>query len=118
VAQIVAVLEEFMAMFRTVAMRYQPFAPDTEQNPHFNPTEFERWATLARDTARMLAPYQTPQLKTVGVNVDLVRAGHIDDDEPITYPTVAQIRRELALRGLPPFKDVIEAEIIVDQEEE
>jgi hypothetical protein len=31
----------------------------------------------------------------------------IDNDEPVRYPTVDEIRAELAARGLPPLKDIL-----------
>ena len=86
-------------MFRMIATQHQPFAPGGEANPKFDAEKFEKWATLARDTVKMLAPYQTPQLRSIGVNFELVknRTGR-DEDEPVRYPTRKEIRRELALK--------------------
>jgi hypothetical protein len=109
------VLEEFMIMFRGVAAQYQPLLASGERNPNFDADQFERWAVHACDTAKSLAPYQSPQLKAVGINLEMARRRAMnDDDEPVRYPTVKEIRRELALRGLPPLQHIIEAEIDED----
>jgi hypothetical protein len=75
-----------------------------------------RWAALARDTAKMLAPYQSATFKAIGVNVEMARRPVKDDEEPVRYPSVASIRRELALRGLPPLADIIDGETIDEED--
>jgi hypothetical protein len=46
------------------------------------------------------------------------RGRFIDDAKPVKYPTLAEIRAELAARGLPPLRDILAIESEEDRTSE
>ena len=65
------VLEEFMYLFAGMAAAYQPLPPGAVVPVGRAPNEdkFKEYAVLARDTAFMLAKYQSPTFKAIPVTV-------------------------------------------------
>lgn len=62
------VLEEFMHLFAGLAARHQPLPRGiTNTDPKRDPDEglFDRYAVLAVDCARKLAPYQSPTFQAI-----------------------------------------------------
>lgn len=61
------VLDEFMHLFAGMAAAYQPLPPGTEIPAGRAPDEaqFEKYAKLAVDCARILAPFQSPTFKAI-----------------------------------------------------
>lgn len=63
------VLEEFMVLFAGLATKFQPDATDTSavrdwaKKPEFD--KFVQFATLAKDTAKELAKYQSPTFRAI-----------------------------------------------------
>jgi hypothetical protein len=105
------VLEDFMHGFREIAERYRPTPPEAkQQNPHADEVKFNRFAGLAIECASKLAPYQSPTFKAIEIATTRQTRPVTDDCEPVKYVTVAEIRAELAARGLPPLKDILEVE--------
>jgi hypothetical protein len=66
------VLNEFMILFGGLATKFQPASSDTAvvhdwaKTPAFD--KFVQFATLARDTAKDLAKYQSPTFKAIEVH--------------------------------------------------
>jgi hypothetical protein len=117
------VLQQFMITFHDMAVAVQPVVANGKKNPRADANEFERWAMHACEVAKWLAPYQSPTFKAIGINAEMRRHANDDDEAPVCYRTVKEIRAELARRGLPPLQHIIEAETdedgtyIVDAEE-
>jgi hypothetical protein len=66
------VLEEFMMLFAGMAATHQPL-PDgmpVPQGRKPDEDKFLRYAELTRDTAKALAPYQSPTFKAMSVSVN------------------------------------------------
>lgn len=65
------VLEEFMMLFAGMAATYQPLPPGMPVPAGRKPDEkkFIQYAVLARDTAKDLAPFQSPTFRAVAVTV-------------------------------------------------
>lgn len=62
------VLDDFMALFAGMAAHYQPTPPHAmQQNQYGNPAEFEKYARLAVQCAKDLAPYQSPTFRAIVV---------------------------------------------------
>lgn len=62
------VLDEFMHLFAGMAAAYQPLPPGTEAVPQGrepNEGKFEKYARLAVQCARDLAPYQSPTFRAI-----------------------------------------------------
>jgi hypothetical protein len=63
------VLAEFMQLFGGLATKFQPDQTTTTavrewaKSPEYD--KFLQFATLARDTAKMLAPYQSPTFRSI-----------------------------------------------------
>jgi hypothetical protein len=113
------VLEDFMLHFADMAEQYQPAHPDAEQqNSYADEGKFNKYAALAVECARSLAPYQSPTFKAVEISTAQQMGQVIDNDEPVKYPTVAEIRAELAARGLPPLRDILAVESEEDRTSE
>jgi hypothetical protein len=79
------VLEEFMLLFGGMAAHHQPTPPNRPSNPHASKDDFLRYATLAIDCARYLAPYQSPTFRAVHITapagVPLEHAKTIEGDK-------------------------------------
>jgi hypothetical protein len=60
-----AILESFAKQFAKLAMHYAPGG--VIANPHGDEGRYERWARLAADTAKALAPYEVPRLSTMAL---------------------------------------------------
>jgi hypothetical protein len=57
------ILAEFLELFRSLALKHQN-----------NETKFLRWAKLSVDTARVLAPYQSPHVAPITLPADAPKA--------------------------------------------
>jgi hypothetical protein len=113
------VLEDFMLHFADIAEQYRPTPPEAEhQNPHSDEARFNKYAAIAMECARSLAPYQSPTFKAVQIAPAPERGRFIDDAKPVKYPTLAEIRAELAARGLPPLRDILAVESEEDRTSE
>ncbi len=98
------VLEQFMLRFVEMAKHYEPTLPGAgEQQLHGDEGKFLQWAKHAIDCAKALAPYQSPTFRAV----EIIPPREEPSAEPVQYPTVAEIRAELARRGLPPLAHVL-----------
>lgn len=107
----------FMHQFANLASRYQPTI-DGEKNPKWNEKKYKEWAMAAVDVAKALAPYQSPTFKSIGIafqDVLVNEQGGGDPDEPVRYPTLEEIRHELARRGLPPLRHLIEGTVLREE---
>jgi hypothetical protein len=106
------VLSQFMHQFAELAVKFQPFQNNGKANRKWNEDKYKEWALAAVDVAKALAPYQSPTFKAIGIAFQdqvMVEQGI---DEPVRYPTLAEVRNELARRGLPPLKHLIEGTVI------
>ena len=62
------VLEDFMLHFADIAEQYRPTPPEAEhQNPHSDEARFNKYAAIAMECARSLAPYQSPTFKAIQI---------------------------------------------------
>jgi hypothetical protein len=60
------VLDQFMVLFAGMAAFYQPRpASSMQQNPNANESKFDKYAKLAVECAKDLAPYQSPTFRSV-----------------------------------------------------
>jgi len=66
------ILEDFALLFAGMAASYQPWPATAGKNPNENEAKFEKYAMLAVQAARDLAPYQSPRLAAVMVGQALV----------------------------------------------
>ena len=65
-----------------------------------------RWSVRDRSRhirARPSRPFKLPRRRR--------EDDFIDDAKPVKYPTLAEIRAELAARGLPPLRDILAVEL-------
>lgn len=115
------VLEELMHTFLEAAMIFKPTFKKLAkgQKPDVNEERFQIYSRLTKECAIALAPFQSPTFKAVAVTPAMMTGkdylnanGDFASKEPVRYPTVAEIKRELAARGLPPLRDLLDAEII------
>jgi hypothetical protein len=96
------VLEDFMRLFAGMAARAQPLPPGVVPPPGYapNPAEFEKWAFLAVDAAKALAPYQSPRLAAMMVGAAVVNeitvTGGLPDEED------GGLNHERTIEGEPP----------------
>jgi hypothetical protein len=80
------VLRDFMQLFAGMAAMYQPIPEGKQPLPGRKPDEtlFRVYATLAKDTAKDLAPYEAPRLSAVMVGAAIVNrvevVGGMPDD--------------------------------------
>lgn len=61
------ILEEFMYLFAGMATFYKMASPSEAPNPNADERKFRDYAMLATQTARDLAPFQSPKLSAVAV---------------------------------------------------
>jgi hypothetical protein len=63
------VLDDLMHIFLGMAARHQPVSAGMQLQPGQEPNEgkFVQYAVLARDTAKELAPFQSPKFKSIEV---------------------------------------------------
>ena len=63
------VLDDLMHTFLGMAAKHQPVSPGMPLQPGQEPneTKFVQYAVLARDTAKELAPFQSPKFKSIEV---------------------------------------------------
>ena len=61
------VLQEFMELFAGMAAYYQPTPAHLPPNPNENEPQFLRYAGLAVECAKAVAPFQSPTFKAIAV---------------------------------------------------
>jgi hypothetical protein len=61
------VLQEFMELFAGMAAHYQPTPTHLPLNPNENEPQFLRYAGLAVECAKAVAPFQSPTFKAIEV---------------------------------------------------
>jgi hypothetical protein len=103
--------------FADLAALFRHKHPNGRLNRKWDEKRYKEWGLAAVDVAKALAPYQSPTFKAIGIafqNLLVAEQGGSsgDPDEPVRYPTVHEIRSELARRGLPPLRHLIEGTII------
>jgi hypothetical protein len=109
-------LNIFMHQFANLAARFQPTI-NGQPNADWDEKRYKEWGLAAVDVAKALAPYQSPTFKSIGIAFQdvLVSEQGGGDDEPVRYPTLEEVRNELARRGLPPLRHLIESVVIDEQ---
>lgn len=79
------VLDEFMHLFAGMAAHHQPLPKgQINADPKRNPdrAEFDKYAMLAVDCARRLAPYQSPTFQAIAIDMTLrTPTEQLSDDE-------------------------------------
>lgn len=82
------VLEDFMLLFAGMAAHYQP-QPVAGAHPNEHEDKFDKYARLACETAKWLAPYQSPTYRAIMVStpgensgkmIDAPRVAEVDDN--------------------------------------
>lgn len=114
------VLEELMHVFLEAAMMFKPAFRKLAkgQKSDANEERFQIYSRLTKECATALAPFQSPTFKAVAVTPAMMTGkdgldnGDFAGREPVRYPTIAEIKRDLAARGLPPLRDLLDAETI------
>jgi hypothetical protein len=102
------VLEELMVRFIERARHYEPTPPGAkDHNVYADESKFLQWAKYASDCAKALAPYQSPTFRAVEIIPPYEEPSEL---KPVQYPTVAEIRAALQVRGLPPLEEVLSIE--------
>ncbi len=62
------IMQEFLPVLAGICAYYQPTFPGmTQQNLHGNATEFERWYKHVLETAKALAPFESPTFRAIMV---------------------------------------------------
>ncbi len=111
-------LSDFLELFRGMMATYQPNNPREQDENKRNPTpdeeKFRYYANMAMTAALGLAPYESPKFAAYKISVDRTA----DENEPVRYRTAAEIAQEIHSLGLPPLREIIEAEIIKEDEDE
>jgi hypothetical protein len=105
-------LSGFMHQFAELAAKFQPTLANGKPNKEGNEAKYKEWALMAVDVAKALAPYQSPTFKAIGIAFQDQVVMEQGIDEPVRYPTLEEVRNELARRGLPPLRHLIEGTVI------
>jgi hypothetical protein len=105
-------LSQFMHKFAELAAKFQPTLANGKRNPRWDEDKYKEWALMAVDVAKALAPYQSPTFKAIRIAFQDQVVAEQGIDEPVRYPTLAEVRNELARRGLPPLRHLIEGTVI------
>lgn len=61
------VLDKFMQIFSGMAAYYQPDLRSPASKPQGNEDKFEKYARLAIEAAKLLAPFQSPTMKAITI---------------------------------------------------
>jgi hypothetical protein len=99
-------LSGFMHQFAELAAKFQPTLANGKPNKEGNEAKYKEWALMAVDVAKALAPYQSPTFKAIGIAFQDQVVMEQGIDEPVRYPTLEEVRNELARRGLPPLRHI------------
>jgi hypothetical protein len=105
-------LSQFMHQFAELAAKFQPISANGKPNRKWDEHKYKEWGLAAVDVAKALAPYQSPTFKAIGIAFQDQVVAEQGIDEPVRYPTLAEVRNELARRGLPPLLHLIEGTVI------
>lgn len=78
------VLREFMQVFAGLAAVAQPLPPGMQAQPGMtpDPATFEKWATLAVDTAAKLAPFESPKFSAVMIGATTINRVEVTGGMP------------------------------------
>jgi hypothetical protein len=99
------VLREFMELFADIARIHQPRPAAQGTNPQENEGRFDKYARLAVECAKALAPYQSPTFKSIAVTAPppgplpkTAEGDVIDINDPVALMKVWE-RRVIRVRG-------------------
>lgn len=77
------VLRELMELSVGMAALYQPAHPDAvSKNRHEDPAKFQEWFAIAAQTAKDLAPYESPRYSAVMVGAAVVTKVTVEGGMP------------------------------------
>lgn len=112
-------LAEMLDMFIGMAAVFQPDNPrqvavdPSKSNPHADEERFLTYIREAKQVAIALAPYQSPTFRAIAISTDRSPDSFgTDGAEPVRYKTAAEIASDIARRGLPPLRTIIESQVL------